>query len=1046
MTMLSHTRGRQTLGVILRLLGASVIALGAGCNRGTPTEQGEQVESAAGALQVDVTNALQSLAAAEKLAFLGSCTLAQINASTPACSQSILKALIVGPPQGGGWVADDEDQLILDAQAIRADVANFSTATNDFANAQSQSLAATGFTFVQRLELLSAKLQDIANRLPSSGILNNSPKFKLNVMIAENATSLAGVRATLLAMQSGLCSPLASCSGVCADLQIDVANCGACGHACGAGKECAAGVCICPAGQFLDGASCSACPAGTHSDAGATSCTPCGCSALDQCHDVGACDPVNGACSNPSKADGTACNDGNSNTVGDVCTNGSCAGVDHCVGVTCSASDQCHVAGTCDHATGACSNPAAANDTACNDGNACTQGDSCQAGACVGGAALDCNDGNGCTDDSCNPATGCVHTNNTASCDDGNACTTGDTCHAGACVGGNPVTCAAPDQCHSAGTCNPSTGCSNPSVANGTACDDGNAQTTNDVCTGGVCAGVAGPDPQWAQWPMPSDGGNSYTDNGDGTVKDNVTGLIWDKGTFDVSATSAYPAALAAATAHCAAKGGSWRVPTLIELESLIDASRPGALDPVFTPTSLYSQAITATPFPLNGGFGYGVWFGGANVVGYFSDAGWYVRCLENGPPLLAGASPGAPANRYSAAGGVVTDSKTGLHWEQTPAVAGYTWAQANSYCAGLTTAGGGWRLPTLREQRTLLDPRFPAMYQLVDPVFQNQSGYFTWSASLDVATGNHYENSWSQYTPGDAFGNLADANPGDVRCVRSDPPPDPQWAQWPMPSDGGNSYTDNGDGTVKDNVTGLVWDKGTFDVSATSAYPAALAAATAHCAAKGGSWRVPTLIELESLIDASRPGALDPVFTPTSLYSQAITATPFPLNGGFGYGVWFGGANVVGYFSDAGWYVRCLANGPPLLAGASPGAPANRYSAAGGVVTDSKTGLHWEQTPAVAGYTWAQANSYCAGLTTAGGGWRLPTLREQRTLLDPRFPAMYQLLDPVFQNQSGYFTWSASLDVATGSHYENSWSQYTPGNAFGNLADWNAGDVRCVR
>ena len=49
---------------------------------------------------------------------------------------------------------------------------------------------------------------------------------------------------------------------------------------------------------------------------------------------------------------------------------------------------------------------------------------------------LDCNDSNVCTDDSCNPATGCVYTNNTAACNDANACTVGDTCRGGACGGG----------------------------------------------------------------------------------------------------------------------------------------------------------------------------------------------------------------------------------------------------------------------------------------------------------------------------------------------------------------------------------------------------------------------------------------------------------------------------------------------------------------------------------------------------------------------------------------------------------------------------------
>ena len=69
-----------------------------------------------------------------------------------------------------------------------------------------------------------------------------------------------------------------------------------------------------------------------------------------------------------------------------------------------------------------------------------------------------CNDGNVCTDDSCNPATGCVYTNNTASCDDGNACTTADTCSGGACVGGTPLVCNDSNACTD-DSCNPSSGC-----------------------------------------------------------------------------------------------------------------------------------------------------------------------------------------------------------------------------------------------------------------------------------------------------------------------------------------------------------------------------------------------------------------------------------------------------------------------------------------------------------------------------------------------------------------------------------------------------------
>src|SRR5205814_338882 len=146
------------------------------------------------------------------------------------------------------------------------------------------------------------------------------------------------------------------------------------------------------------------------------------CTALDQCHVAGSCDPHTGTCSNPSKPDGTTCSDGNACTQSDSCQAGACVGTNP---VVCTALDQCHDAGACDPANGTCSDPAKPNGTTCTDGDACTQSDSCQAGACVGT---------------------------------------------------NPVVCSALDQCHVAGVCDPANGvCSNPDKPNGTACTDGDA-------------------------------------------------------------------------------------------------------------------------------------------------------------------------------------------------------------------------------------------------------------------------------------------------------------------------------------------------------------------------------------------------------------------------------------------------------------------------------------------------------------------------------------------------------------------------------------------
>jgi hypothetical protein len=96
-------------------------------------------------------------------------------------------------------------------------------------------------------------------------------------------------------------------------------------------------------------------------------------------------------------------------------------------------------AGTCDPSTGACSYSNLDDGTTCNDNNACTSGDACVAGVCLSGPPIVCTDGNVCTDDSCDPTTGCVFTNNTASCDDGNPCTAWDVCSGGTCQAGTPV-------------------------------------------------------------------------------------------------------------------------------------------------------------------------------------------------------------------------------------------------------------------------------------------------------------------------------------------------------------------------------------------------------------------------------------------------------------------------------------------------------------------------------------------------------------------------------------------------------------------------------
>ena len=259
---------------------------------------------------------------------------------------------------------------------------------------------------------------------------------------------------------------------------------------------CAPGTGLCSNPNKNNGTTCDDGNACTQTDTcqagGCGGSNPVVCAASDQCHSAGTCAPGTGLCSNPAKANGANCDDGSKCTTGDTCQAGSCSAG---TAVVCTASDQCHDAGTCAPGTGLCSNPAKANGAGCDDGNKCTQSESCQAGSCGGGSPVVCLASDQCHNPgSCAPATGlCSNPSKPsgASCDDGNACTQTDSCQAGSCAGASPVVCVASDQCHDAGSCDPANGaCSDPPKADGTDCSDGSLCTQSDSCQAGVCSGA----------------------------------------------------------------------------------------------------------------------------------------------------------------------------------------------------------------------------------------------------------------------------------------------------------------------------------------------------------------------------------------------------------------------------------------------------------------------------------------------------------------------------------------------------------------------------
>jgi len=139
------------------------------------------------------------------------------------------------------------------------------------------------------------------------------------------------------------------------------------------------------------------------------------------------------------------------------------------------------------------------------------------------------------------------------------------------------------------------------------------------------------------------------------------------------------------------------------------------------------------------------------------------------GPALLVNARfaiADAPPGRYAIAAGEVTDTQTGLVWQQgiSPGE-GVTWAGATTYCSSLNLNNHVWRVPTLRELETLVDESKTPAIDLT--AFPNAPSHWSFWTS-DVFTGA-MDNAWVvDFAYGFTFGYGIDAlGPRFVRCVR---------------------------------------------------------------------------------------------------------------------------------------------------------------------------------------------------------------------------------------------------------------------------------------
>jgi streptogramin lyase/photosystem II stability/assembly factor-like uncharacterized protein len=310
---------------------------------------------------------------------------------------------------------------------------------------------------------------------------------------------------------------------------------------------------------------------------------------------------------------------------------------------------------------------------------------------------------------------------------------------------------------------------------------------------GAIQAGVA--------WPVPR-----FTDNGDQTITDNLTGLIWPKdgstptmGTCTGGAMTWQGALdyVACLNANNYLGHNDWRLPNRIELESLVDDGQPNqatwlSAQGFANTQSYYWSSTTRVDGPY---LACNVHFDGNGTSGcgdYKSTSMW-VRCVRGGQSVSLGNSiislpQTGQTTCYDSSGNVIactgtgqdgdiqagvawpnprftdngdqtiTDNLTGLIWQKdgsTPTMGtctggAMTWQGALDYVACLNANNylghNDWRLPNRIELESLVDDGQPNQATWLSAQgFANTQPYY-WSST--TLAGNPYF-AWMAYFDG---------------------------------------------------------------------------------------------------------------------------------------------------------------------------------------------------------------------------------------------------------------------------------------------------------
>jgi hypothetical protein len=296
---------------------------------------------------------------------------------------------------------------------------------------------------------------------------------------------------------------------------------------------------------------------------------------------------------------------------------------------------------------------------------------------------------------------------------------------------------------------------------------------------------------------------------------------------------------------------------------------------------------------------------------------------------------------------GTVTDNTTGLMWQVIPISEQMTWEDAVAYCESLELAGyDDWRIPSLKEAFSISDFETGWPYLDTDyfefpeasdagpagdggpqggtPQGDSESGETMPPPPTDDSsdqtegsmppppagegedsdgiskaqgqfwTSNYYEVGTTHDGAASAFG--VNHATGHIKAYPADTPSQMGKYVRAVRGDayGINEFTDNGDGTITDQATGLMWMSA--DIGQAMDWDDALAYAESASFAGYDDWRLPDVKELQSIVDYSGlyPAIDDSYFSCTELsenefyYYWTSTSAYFSTSDpGYGY-AWY--------------------------------------------------------------------------------------------------------------------------------------------------------------